>query len=56
MKGSCGRVRDRIERDGGVKDTTRPTETNNLDPWGPTETESLTKEHAEAGPMSPSHI
>lgn len=34
---------------GGVKDTTRPTESNNLGPWGLTENEPPTKEHEGAG-------
>ena len=38
---------DRTEQARGVKDTTRrPTESTNLGPWGLTETEPSTKEHA----------
>lgn len=45
------------ERGGGVKDTTRrPTEPTNQDPWGLTETEPPTKEHAWAGPGPPTHM
>jgi hypothetical protein len=44
---SCRRVGGRIEGAGRIKDTTRrPTELINLGPWGLTETESPTKEHA----------
>ena len=44
----------RIETASVVKDTTRrPTESTNLSPWGLTETELPTKEHAEPGPRSP---
>ena len=40
----------------GVKDTTsRPTEPTNLGPWGLTETEAPTKEHAWAGPRPSTH-
>ena len=53
LKESCGRVGDRIERAGEVKDITRrPTESSNLDPWGLTETEPPTKEHAGADPTN----
>ena len=53
----CTRVGDRIEGAGGVKDPTRtPTESTNLDPWGLTETESPTKEHAGAGPRTLTHL
>ena len=40
---------DRTEQARGVKDTTRrPTESTNLGPWGLTDTEPPTKEHAGA--------
>ena len=57
LKESCGRVGDRIERAGEVKDITRrPTESSNLSPWGLTETEPPTKEHACVGPRPPTHL
>lgn len=34
----------------------RLTESTNLDPWGLSKTEPPTKEHAQAGPMSPVHM
>ena len=50
---SFGRVGDRSEPAGGVKDTTqkKPTEKTNL-----TEIEPPTKEHAVAGPRLPTHL
>lgn len=48
---SCGRAGDRTEKAGGVhaKDSTqRPTESTYLGPWGLTENERSTKDHAGA--------
>lgn len=48
---------DRLEQEGGVKDTTRkPGESPNLGPWGLTETEPSTKENSGAGPRYPGHL
>ena len=33
-----------------------PTESTHLGPWGLTETEPPTKEHAEVGPRPPTHL
>lgn len=56
VKKSCGRLRVMIEGTGGVKNTIRRrTETNNLGPWGLTETEPQTKEHSWTD-LAPLHI
>jgi hypothetical protein len=54
---SLRRVGNRIERAGGVKDTTRrPTESTKLGPWVLTEAESPSKEYAGARPRPPTHL
>jgi hypothetical protein len=56
LRESFGRVGDRTERAGGVKDTTRkPTESTKLSPWGLTETEPPTREHTGAAPRLPTY-
>jgi hypothetical protein len=51
LRESCGRMGDRREQAGGVKDTTRRlTESTNLGLWGLTEPGLPTREHAGAGP------
>ena len=51
LRESCGRMGDRREQAGGVKDTTRrPTVSTNLGLWGLTEPGLPTREHAGAGP------
>ena len=48
---------ERIEQAREVKETTgRPLKSTNLGPWGLTETESPTKEHARPGPWLPIHL
>jgi hypothetical protein len=51
---SC--VGDWIEGAGGAKNTTRPSESTNLGPWGFTETEPPIKEHAGTRPGPPTHL
>jgi hypothetical protein len=52
-----GRVGGRTERPEDDRDfTEKPTESTNLDPWGLPETESPTKEQAQAGPRSLAHV
>ena len=53
---SCGRVRDRIEQAGWVKDIIRPTESTKLGPWGLTETEPQSKEHSGIRPRPPTRF
>ena len=52
-----GRAGGRIEGPEEDRDSTgRPTESTNLDLWGLPESESLTKEHTQAGPRFPTHM
>lgn len=54
---ACRTMRDRIGQDGGVKDTTRrPEDSTNQGPWGLTEADLPTKDHAVAGPRSPMYL
>ena len=54
---SCGRVQDRSEQVGGVKDITRrSTESTNLRPWGFTEPGPPTSKHAGTGPRLPTYM
>ena len=53
---SYRRVGDRIKRARGVKNTTGPTKSTNLGPWGLTEAEPPTIECTGAGARSPIHM
>lgn len=51
-----GSLVEEYEQTRGVKDSTGATESTNLGPWGLTDTEPLTKEHAGAETRLPTHF
>jgi hypothetical protein len=53
---SCGRVEDRSEQAGGIKDFTRTTESTNLNTWEFTESGPPHRNHDGAGLGLPTHL